>query len=487
MTDITPITVAYGDGIGPEIMDAVLLILKEAKAKIKVDTVSIGEDLYRKGYESGISKEAWQQIIKNKVFLKSPITTPQGKGYKSLNVTIRKLLRLYSNVRPVKSLAPYVNTKYPGIDAVVIRENEEDLYAGVEYRQTNNVYHALKIISRPGCEQIVRYAFEYAVANNRKRVTCMSKDNIMKITDGLFHQVFDEISREYPNIENDHYIIDIGTAKVASEPESFDVIVTENLYGDIISDVLAEQSGSIGMAGSANIGSTHAMFEAIHGSAPKMEGLNTANPSGLLNAAIMMLVHIGQNDVASIIENAWLKTLEDGMHTRDIYQKDLSNKKLGTQEFAHAVIDRLGKNPRQLKAVKYNSDVKIDKAKLSNKTKAKNEQKHLIGVDVFINLFSSSPDSIADKVNKLADGELKMQLISFKGLKIWPKEHELTQDIASDHWRLRFISSNPDKTTSNKEIVYLLKKMSENGIDFIKTEHLYFFDDKIGFSLAQGQ
>ncbi len=486
MVDVIPITVAYGDGIGPELMDAVLLILKEAKAGIKIDIATIGEDLYKKGYESGISQDAWKVITKNNVFLKSPITTPQGKGYKSLNVTIRKLLRLYANVRPTKSLHPYVKTNNPEMDTVVIRENEEDLYAGVEYRQTLNMCHAIKLISRSGCEQIIRYAFEYAVANNRKKITCMSKDNIMKITDGLFHKVFDEIASEYPDINNEHYIIDIGTAKLASEPQNFDVIVTENLYGDIISDVLAEQSGSVGLSGSANIGNTHAMFEAIHGSAPKLAGLNTANPSGLLNAAIMMLVHIGQSNIASLIENAWLKTIEDGMHTQDIYDINSSVKKLGTKEFTHAVIERLGQNPSKLKSVAYK--LMSHKPKIRNTTTTKTEEKKfLVGVDVFIDLFSNSPEEIGEKISKIADRELSLQFISFKGAKIWPNDIPFLPDISGDHWRLRFISKNKEKTTTHQEIIYLLEKLMENNIDFIKTENLYFFDNNIGFALAQGQ
>ena len=204
------------------------------------------------------------------------------------------------------------------MNVVVIRENEEDTYAGIEHQQTDEVAQCLKLISRPGCERICRYAFEYAVANGRKKVTCLTKDNIMKLTDGLFHKVFDEVAADYPQIENEHWIVDIGTARLATAPEKFDVIVTPNLYGDIVSDITAEMTGSVGMAGSANIGEDFAMFEAIHGSAPDITGQGIANPSGLLHGAIMMLVHIGQAEVAEKIHNAWLKTLEDGFHTAEI-------------------------------------------------------------------------------------------------------------------------------------------------------------------------
>ncbi|MEM4406862.1 MAG: NADP-dependent isocitrate dehydrogenase, partial [Candidatus Methanomethylicaceae archaeon] len=293
-----PIAVAYGDGIGPEIMSACLHILNEAGAQIEPHVIEIGEKIYLQGHTAGITPEAIDVIRQTRVFYKAPITTPQGGGFKSLNVTTRKLFNLFANVRPCVSYHPFIETKYPGLDVVIVRENEEDLYAGIEHRQTPEVYQVLKIITRPGTEKIIRYAFEYARAYNRKKVTCMTKDNIMKLTDGLFHKIFDEIGAEYPDIEKEHWIIDIGTAKLADTPEQFDVVVTLNLYGDILSDMVAQIAGSVGLAGSANIGPNVAMFEAIHGSAPRRAGQNLANPSGLLHAGIMMLVHIGQAEVA---------------------------------------------------------------------------------------------------------------------------------------------------------------------------------------------
>ena len=299
----------------------------------------------------------WQSLKRTKVLLKGPITTPQGGGYKSLNVTLRKTLSLFANVRPCIAYAPYVASQFANIDLVIIRENEEGTYAGIEHRQTDEVYQCLKLVTRPGCERIVHYAFEYARKFNRKKVTCLSKDNIMKMTDGLFHQVFNEIAAEFPDIQHDHLIVDIGTALIANQPERFDVIVTLNLYGDIISDVAAQVAGSVGLAGSANIGNQVAMFEAIHGSAPDIAGKDIANPSGLLNASIQMLIHINQPHHATLIENAWLKTLEDGIHTGDIYSSKYSTKKVGTKEFAQAVIDRLGQQPLHFTPVNYQPDV----------------------------------------------------------------------------------------------------------------------------------
>ncbi len=343
------VTVAKGDGIGPEIMDATLEILSASGANIEIDEIQVGEKVYLSGNTSGISNSAWDSIRQNKVFLKAPITTPQGGGYKSLNVSMRKALGLYANIRPCVSYYPYVKTNHPTMDLVIIRENEEDLYAGIEHQQTDEVIQCLKLISRPGSEKIIRYAFEYAKVYGRKKVTCFTKDNIMKQTDGLFHKIFDEIAAEYPEIENEHWIIDIGAAKVADHPDVFDVIVMPNLYGDVVSDIAAQITGSVGLGGSANIGETCAMFEAIHGSAPMIAGQGIANPSGLLQGSVMMLNHLGETESAEKIQNAWLKTLEDGIHTADIFKEGVSKTLANTKEFTQAVIANLGSMPSTLK------------------------------------------------------------------------------------------------------------------------------------------
>ncbi len=284
-----PITVARGDGIGPEIMDAVLRILSAASARLAPEEIEIGEKVYRAGRTSGIGAEAWDSLRRTRVLLKAPITTPVGSGYKSLNVTLRKTLGLYANVRPCVSHAPFVPSLFTGLDVVVVRENEEDTYAGIEHRQTNEVYQCLKLITRPGCERIARYAFAYARRHGRRKITCMVKDNIMKLTDGLFRKVFLETAAAYPEIQTEVMIVDIGAALLATEPHRFDVVLAPNLYGDILSDIVAQCAGSIGLAGSANIGDAGAMFEAVHGSAPDIAGRGLANPSGLLEAAGLML------------------------------------------------------------------------------------------------------------------------------------------------------------------------------------------------------
>src|SRR6185503_9444884 len=400
MSAKVPITVAHGDGIGPEIMNATLRILEAAGAPLEIDTIEIGEKVYLRGNTSGIETSSWDSLRRTKVFLKAPITTPQGGGFKSLNVTTRKTLGLYANVRPCVSYHPFVETRHQTMDVVIVRENEEDLYAGIEYRLTDDEVLCMKLISRPGSEKIVRYAFEYARLHNRKKVTCFTKDNIMKITDGLFHRVFDEIAAEYPEFENEHWIVDIGAAKLADTPTVFDVIVMPNLYGDILSDVAAQIAGSVGLAGSANIGEHVAMFEAIHGSAPRRAGQNLANPSGLLLGGVMMLVHLNQPEVAERVHNAWLKTIEDVVHTYDIYQEGVSKQKVGTKEFAQAIVERLGKQPETLRVASYAKGSSTPKAAGASKVTA--AQKTLVGVDVFMQWNSLDADALAEKVRPLA-------------------------------------------------------------------------------------
>src|SRR6267143_2076088 len=450
MSKSVPITVAHGDGIGPEIMAATLHILKEAGANLEIETIDIGEKVYLAGNSSGIEPSAWDSLRRTKVFLKSPITTPQGGGYKSLNVTVRKTLGLYANV---------------------------------EHRQTEQVFQCLKLISRPGSEKIVRYAFEYARRNNRKKVTCFTKDNIMKVTDGLFHKVFNEMAAQYPETENEHWIVDIGAAKLADTPTAFDCVVMPNLYGDVLSDVAAQIAGSVGLAGSANIGEKVAMFEAIHGSAPRRAGQNLANPSGLLLGAVMMLVHSGQTSAAERVHNGWLRTIEDGIHTYDVYDEAVSKQKVGTKEFAAAVAERLGQIPQILKPVRYRpAESKTAQTSPSAGKKAP-ARKDLVGVDVFLDWTKGSANDLGDALKKLSDDGVRLTMISDRGVKVWPDGHSET--FCSDHWRCRFLSTSAGSTVSHPQIISLLGRVAGSGYDFIKIENLYNFDGERGYSLDQ--
>jgi isocitrate dehydrogenase len=481
----TPITVARGDGIGPEIMDATLRILAAADARLSIEEIEIGEKVYARGNSAGIEPASWESLRRTKVFLKAPITTPQGGGVKSLNVTTRKALGLYANVRPCTAYAPFVHTRHPQMDVVIIRENEEDTYAGIEHQQTDEVVQCLKLISRPGCERIVRYAFEYAVQNGRKKVTCFTKDNIMKLTDGLFHKVFDELGVEYPQIEKEHWIVDIGAAKLADTPEQFDVIVMPNLYGDILSDVAAQLTGSVGLAGSSNIGSACAMFEAIHGSAPRRAGKNSANPSGLLHGAILMLVHIGQHDVAERVHNAWLRTIEDGVHTDDVYREGSSKLRVGTREFADAVIARLGQTPQKLPAKHYQGAA----TRTSTATRRARATKELIGVDVFLHWDEADRDprqlgARLERVVATVPG-LRLKMVSNRGVKVYPDGFPET--FCTDHWRCRFVSSTADAPIQFETVLQILGAVHAAKLEVIKTEHLCRFDGVKSYSLGQGE
>jgi isocitrate dehydrogenase len=481
MIQNTRITVARGDGIGPEIMDATLHVIQAAGARIEVEEIEVGEKVYLRGISTGIEPSAWESLRRTKVFLKAPITTPQGGGYKSLNVTTRTMFGLYANVRPAVSYYPFVDTKHPDMDVVIIRENEEDLYTGIEYRQTHDMMESLKLISRPGSEKIIHYAFEYARSHNRKKVACFMKDNIMKLTDGLFHKTFDAIAADYPDLISESWIVDIGAAKLADTPEAFDVVVLPNLYGDILSDVAAQIAGSVGLAGSANIGDQCAMFEAIHGSAPRRAGQNIANPSGLLLAAVMMLVHIDQPDVATLVHNAWLRTIEDGIHTYDIFVKGVSKEKVGTKEFADAIIARLGQQPQTLKAVNYKS-VPREPASILATSSVSNEKKELVGVDVYLDWHDGTPDQLGASFERVQSEGFELKWIANRGAKVWP--HGLPETFYTDHWRCRFMSQIPGDTITHSQIVALLQHIEDAGFDFIKIENLYNFDGHTGYSLV---
>ncbi|MBZ5734980.1 NADP-dependent isocitrate dehydrogenase [Nocardioides sp. TRM66260-LWL] len=474
----TPLTIARGDGIGPEIMDAALRVLDAAGARLAIEEIQIGQAVYHRGHSAGIEPDAWESLRRTRLFLKAPITTPQGGGFKSLNVTVRKSLGLFANVRPCVAYSPFLPTKHPTMDVVIVRENEEDLYAGIEHRQTDEVVQCLKLVSRPGSERIVRYAFEYARRHGRSKVTCMSKDNIMKLTDGLFHAVFDEVAAEYPEIEAEHSIVDIGAARLADTPEIFDVVVMPNLYGDILSDVAAQVAGSVGLAGSSNIGRDCAMFEAIHGSAPTIAGQDVANPSGLILASAMMLVHAGQGDVAERLHNAWLRTVEDGVATADMGSPASP---VGTQAFADAVAARLGEEPTRLPVVRYPQVEEAIRVEPSVRVRA---TKTMDGVDVFVDHPDRDPDALAAALAAADDGPLSLALITNRGVKVWPDG--LPETFCTDHFRCRFLAADPG-TATQAQVVALLHRLEQAGVDVVKTEGLYRFDGELGYSLGQGQ
>lgn len=479
------VTVARGDGIGPEIMEAALHVLDAAGAQLDYEFVDLGEQVFKRGIMNGIEQKAWESIRRTRLLFKAPLTTPQGGGYKSVNVTMRKAFGQFANVRPVRTFDGFVPSKHKGVDMVIVRENEESLYAGIEYRQTRDTCHAVKLISRTGTELIVRYAFEYARANGRKKVTCLVKDNIMKVTDGLFHQVFDLIGKEYPDVAKDTMIVDIGMARIADTPEKFDVVVTENLYGDIVSDIASQVAGSVGLAGSMNIGTGCAMFEAVHGSAPDIAGKGIANPSGLMNAAVLMLYHVGQGEVAAKIGNALLYTLENGQHTGDIAAP--GKKGLSTMEFAKAVVANLGKGPKTLTAFATGSGQPVKMPRAEDTTQSI-RTKRLTGVDVFIDYDHADAHALGAKIEECGTARLPLDSLSSRGMVMFnPKNREAKPEVdaVTDLWACRFIGQ--EGGVGNDDIRTILHNIEALGLDWVKVENLYTFDHVAGFAARGGE
>lgn len=328
------ITVFKGDGIGPEITDAVIEILKAAHAPLNYEFFNVGAAEYERN-GALIPEEAFQTFEKTHLLLKSPITTPIGKGFRSLNVTLRKKYDLYANIRPAKSNAA-VPTPFPNVDIVTFRENTEGLYVGVEYKINDDTVHAIKIITRKASERIIRAAFEYAVSHNRKKVTCVHKANILKMTDGMFLDIFKTIAKEYPQIESDDKIVDNTCMQLVMHPETMDVIVTPNLYGDILSDLTSGLIGGLGLMPSMNIGDKYAMFEAVHGSAPDIAGKHIANPTALLWSACMLLEYIGETAIAANIRQAVDRVLAE----KQYLTPDLGGS-ASTEAYRDAVIAKL--------------------------------------------------------------------------------------------------------------------------------------------------
>ncbi len=328
------ITVFKGDGIGPEITDAVIEILKAAHAPLNYEFFNVGAAEYERN-GALIPKEAFQSFEKTHLLLKSPITTPIGKGFRSLNVTLRKKYDLYANIRPAKSNAA-VPTPFPNVDIVTFRENTEGLYVGVEYKINDDTVHAIKIITRKASERIIRAAFEYAVAHNRKKVTCVHKANILKMTDGMFLDIFKTIAKDYPQIESDDKIVDNTCMQLVMHPETMDVIVTPNLYGDILSDLTSGLIGGLGLMPSMNIGDDYAMFEAVHGSAPDIAGKHIANPTALLWSACMLLEYIGETAIAANIRQA----VDSVLAEKQYLTPDLGGS-ASTEAYRDAVIAKL--------------------------------------------------------------------------------------------------------------------------------------------------
>ena len=475
------VTLIPGDGVGPECVESTCRIIAATGAPIEWDVQHAGASIFKQGLPSGVPQETIDSIQKTRVVLKGPLETPVGFGEKSANVTLRKLFETYGNIRPVKEL-PAVKTPYSGrgIDLVVVRENVEDLYAGIEYMQTPGVAECLKVISRKGCEKIVRLGFEVARAEGRKHVHCASKSNIMKFTEGMLKRTFEDVAKEYPDIESHHIIIDNCAHQLVKKPEQFDVIITTNMNGDIISDLSSALIGGLGFAPSANIGNEVAIFEAVHGSAPKYTGKNVINPLAVLFSAVMMLRHLGMFEQAAAIEHAVLVTLEEGKTLpRDVVGDE---KAASTTRFTDEIIANLGCQSSRFQVRKYNP-IKLPHIS-SDVDFVKTTSRHTVGVDVIVESKLSS-EELGHSLQGIGNSSpLKLKTISNRGTKVFPKTGTNTDCV--DHWFCRF---GPEKDTSDvtdAEIISLLQQVGAKH-RWVHIEKLQTFDGALAFTKAQGE
>ena len=481
------IAVAKGDGIGPEIMEAVLSIFNAAEVPLTYENVDMGKWVFDKGFSNGMTPEAQRTIEQLGILFKGPMETPKGKGVKSVNVTARKTWNTYANKRTFQTLHG-VDTVFSKagipIDITIVRENIEDTYGGIEHMLTHDVALSRRFITRPGSMQVIKYAFEMARKKGATRITCGHKANIMKITDGLFLEVFHEVAKEYPELKADDVIVDDLCMKLVSRPDLFDVVVLTNLQGDIVSDLCAGLVGGLGFAPSANIGDHICIFEAVHGTAPDIAGKNIANPTALLLSGFGMLRHLGLMKKAAMIENALLYTLESGIHTGDFGDK--SKDSVNTSDFANAIISNFGKtpvhNPKPMLDDKpaTPTSFKLEKNPLIMSKELEHEI--IVGVDFFIESFEQ-PKDVAEKLLKHTGSLFKLVTISNRGTQVWPKGSVFTNLV--NQYRCRF-ESLEDTPVTQVDILELYKQVM---VDFkiCSTELLNMWGDKKAYSLAQGQ
>jgi isocitrate dehydrogenase len=481
------IAVAKGDGIGPEIMDAVINIFNAGKVPLEYTLVDMGKWVFDKGFSNGMTPEAKHTIEELGILFKGPMETPKGKGVKSVNVTARKTWNTYANKRVFQSLHG-VDTVFSKagipIDITIVRENIEDTYGGIEHMLTQDVALSRRFITRPGSLQVIKYAFEMAKKNGARRITCGHKANIMKLTDGLFLECFQEVAKEYPELKSDDIIVDDLAMKLVVRPQDFDVVVLTNLQGDIISDLCAGLVGGLGFAPSANIGDHIAIFEAVHGTAPDIAGKNIANPTALLLSGIAMLRHLGLMENAAVIENALLYTLEQGVHTGDFGDK--ATPPLNTTAFARAIIDNFGKQPAHMaKPLLPNAPVTQTEFKLSRNemmVSEETQQEAIVGVDLFIES-SGQPDYIARKCQRHAGVKFNLISISNRGTQVWPTGSIYTNLVNQYNVRFESIDGSP---LNQQDVLGLYVSLS-GDFKICSSELLNQWGDKKAYSLAQGQ
>lgn len=481
-TPVHAVTLIPGDGVGPEVVGAARRIIEATGVTIDWQEALAGKQVFESGVASGVAEETIESLTKTKVALKGPLETPVGFGGKSANVTLRKLFEAFGNIRPVREL-PGIQTPYSGrgIDLVVVRENVEDLYAGIEHGQTPDVAQCLKLISTKGCDKIARLAFNLARSEGRSSIHVATKANIMKKTEGMMKRMFESAAKDYSEIEAKHILIDNCAHQLVVKPEQFEVILTTNMNGDIISDLTSGLVGGLGLAPSANIGHDIAMFEAVHGSAPDIAGKDQANPTAIILSAVMMLRYLGEVEAANRIEAALLKTLADGQG----YTADVANGRtvIGTSAFTDLIIANIGNSPAGWEP-RPHQQLQIPKA--SGQTVfAPAQSKEVVGIDVFVS-FGGSSQALGDLLEKAAsDTEFRLKMISNRGTQVYPSTGSQTDCV--DHWRCRFMIDNPANDLALQKINHLLGRIESNSVSWMHIEKLNRFDGENAFTMAQGE
>lgn len=468
-------------------MDAVLNIFSAANVPLEYEVVEMGKWVFDKGYSNGMTPEAQATIESLGILFKGPMETPKGKGVKSVNVTARKTWNTYANKRVFQTLHG-VDTVFSKagipIDVTVVRENIEDTYGGIEHMLTHDVALSRRFITRPGSEQVIRYAFEMARKKNARRITCGHKANIMKITDGLFLEIFYEVAKDYPELKADDVIVDDLCMKLVTKPDLFDVVVLTNLQGDIVSDLCAGLVGGLGFAPSANIGDHICIFEAVHGTAPDIAGKNIANPTALLLSGITMLRHLGLMESAAMIENALLYTLESGIHTGDFGDKSIPS--VNTTQFADSIIANFGKLPaNHPKPHLPNKPVTQTAFKLEKNPMLESDEmagEMIVGVDFFIES-NMQPTDVANKLLAHTGSLFKLVTISNRGTQVWPKGSIFTNLV--NQYRCRF-ESLEEAPLTQVDVLELYKKIMTD-FKVCSLELLNMWEGKKAYSLAQGQ
>ncbi len=486
------VTVIPGDGVGPEVVRSAQRIIAAAGVAIDWETAEAGAEVFRRGDTSGVPQATRDSIARTRVVLKGPLETPVGFGEKSANVTLRKLFETYANVRPAREL-PGVPTRYAGegVDMIIVRENIEDLYAGIEHMQTADVAQCLKIITRKGSEKIIRYAFELARREGRRKVTCATKANIMKLTEGLFKRVFEELAAEYSEIVAEHLIIDNVAHQMAKDPAQFDIIVTTNLNGDIISDLASGLVGGLGFAPSGNYGDDVAIFEAVHGSAPKYAGKDVINPTALILSSLMMLRHLGESDAADRIEDAVLVTLEEGRAvTQDLARQTGGDveRAASTTRFTDAIIANLGRQPATVPprggAERPSGEARPRPRWSYGAERYTSIPEELVGADIFIES-DDLPPVMGPKLEQLVGDAFRLLFISSRGTVAYPVGSTASDHVR--HFRCRFVGAHEDRPVGDEDIRALLARVAAVYPSWNHVEKLRRYGGEDGFTKAQGQ